>query len=200
MLRAFGQVDLPPGAVRAGEVVDVNAVAEAMRTWKVEPELSALASGLIAPTPMATISSITGRCVVSLLPSSSANSSCTRASLAVIGPEALAGAVRHTARRVGPSVPMLVTENGIATADDTERVDYTRAALAGLARAIADGVDVRGYQHWSLLDNYEWGSWRPTFGLVSVDRETFARTVKPSARWYGEVARTGVLDVEGSGN
>jgi beta-glucosidase len=108
-------------------------------------------------------------------------------------PDALEGAVRHAARRVGPSVPILVTENGIATADDTERVDYTRAALTGLAGAIADGVDVRGYQHWSLLDNYEWGSWRPTFGLVSVDRETFARTVKPSARWYGEVARTGML-------
>lgn len=108
-------------------------------------------------------------------------------------PDALEGAVRHTARRVGPSVPILVTENGIATADDADRVDYTRNALTGLARAIADGVDVRGYQHWSLLDNYEWGSWRPTFGLVSVDRETFARTVKPSARWYGEVARTGIL-------
>ncbi|MCC8242712.1 glycoside hydrolase family 1 protein [Saccharothrix luteola] len=108
-------------------------------------------------------------------------------------PDALEGAVRHTADRVGPAVPILVTENGIATADDAERIDYTRGALAGLARAIADGVDVRGYLHWSLLDNYEWGSWTPTFGLVSVDRETFTRTIKPSARWYGQVARTGIL-------
>ncbi|ROP34804.1 glycoside hydrolase family 1 protein [Saccharothrix texasensis] len=108
-------------------------------------------------------------------------------------PAALEGAVRHTAARVGPAVPLLVTENGIATADDGERVEYTREALTGLARALADGVDVRGYLHWSLLDNYEWGSWTPTFGLVSVDRETFARTVKPSARWYGEVARTNTL-------
>ncbi|GGS54590.1 MULTISPECIES: glycoside hydrolase family 1 protein [Actinokineospora] len=108
-------------------------------------------------------------------------------------PEALEGAVRHTARRVGPTVPILVTENGIATADDAERVDYTRRALTGLARAIDDGVDVRGYLHWSLLDNYEWGSWTPTFGLVSVDRETFTRTIKPSARWYGGVARAGSL-------
>ncbi|MER5261986.1 family 1 glycosylhydrolase [Actinosynnema sp. NPDC002837] len=108
-------------------------------------------------------------------------------------PAALEGAVRHTADRVGPSVPILVTENGIATADDADRVDYTRRALTGLAHAIADGVDVRGYLHWSLLDNYEWGSWTPTFGLVSVDRESFTRTIKPSARWYGEVARTGTV-------
>ncbi len=108
-------------------------------------------------------------------------------------PEAVEGAVRHTARRVGAAVPILVTENGIATGDDAERVDYTHGALTGLARTLADGIDVRGYLHWSLLDNYEWGSWKPTFGLVSVDRETFARTVKPSARWYGEVARTGTL-------
>ncbi|MFB4314067.1 glycoside hydrolase family 1 protein [Actinomadura sp. 21ATH] len=107
-------------------------------------------------------------------------------------PEALGGAVRHTAARV-PGVPILVTENGIATADDAERVEYTTGALEGLHAAMADGADVRGYLHWSLLDNYEWGSWRPTFGLVAVDRRTFARTVKPSARWLGGVARAGGL-------
>ncbi|WP_043635386.1 glycoside hydrolase family 1 protein [Nonomuraea candida] len=107
-------------------------------------------------------------------------------------PEALADAVRHTARLL-PGVPILVTENGVATADDAERVEYTRAALAGLHAAIAEGADVRGYLHWSLLDNYEWGSWAPTFGLVEVDRETFARTVKPSARWLGDVARANAL-------
>ncbi|MBG0832607.1 family 1 glycosylhydrolase [Planomonospora sp. ID67723] len=107
-------------------------------------------------------------------------------------PAALGNAVRYTAARL-PGVPILVTENGVATADDAERVEYTRGALAGLHGAISDGIDVRGYLHWSLLDNYEWGSWRPTFGLVAVDRETFERTVKPSARWFGGVARTGVL-------
>ncbi|NRQ32840.1 family 1 glycosylhydrolase [Nonomuraea sp. NN258] len=107
-------------------------------------------------------------------------------------PAALGNAVRYTAARA-PGVPILVTENGIATADDAERVEYTRAALAGLHAALADGVDVRGYLHWSLLDNYEWGSYAATFGLVSVDRETFERTVKPSARWLGEVARAGAL-------
>ncbi|MGH3391065.1 MAG: family 1 glycosylhydrolase [Actinomadura sp.] len=47
-----------------------------------------------------------------------------------------------------------------------------------------------------MLDNYEWGSYVPTFGLVAVDRETFTRTVKPSARWFGDVARTGTLPVD----
>ena len=61
---------------------------------------------------------------------------------------------------------MVVTENGIATADDARRIAYTREALRGLVAAAADGVDVRGYCHWSLLDNYEWGRWEPTFGLT----------------------------------
>lgn len=65
------------------------------------------------------------------------------------------------------------------------------AALEALDAAVADGVDVRGYLHWSALDNYEWGSWRPTFGLIAVDRETFERHPKPSLAWLGRVARSG---------
>ncbi len=103
-------------------------------------------------------------------------------------PDSLAMAVRHAAEVTG-GVPILVTENGIATADDGQRVRYTDAALQGLADTIAEGVDVRGYLHWSLLDNFEWGHWEPTFGLIAVDRETFARTPKPSLAWLGEVAR-----------
>lgn len=110
-------------------------------------------------------------------------------------PDALGIAVRHTAERTG--LPILVTENGIATADDTQRIAYTREALQGLYDAMADGVDVRGYLHWSLLDNYEWGHWEPTFGLISVDRATFQRTPKPSLGWLGQVARSrGDLDTE----
>ncbi|MEW9552571.1 glycoside hydrolase family 1 protein [Nonomuraea sp. NPDC050783] len=104
-------------------------------------------------------------------------------------PAALEDAIRHTAARLGASTPLLVTENGIATSDDDERIAYTGEAVTGLARALADGIDVRGYLHWSLLDNYEWGSWEPTFGLVAVDRTTFRRTVKPSARWFGQLVR-----------
>ncbi|MCT6779678.1 family 1 glycosylhydrolase [Streptomyces sp. CS7] len=104
-------------------------------------------------------------------------------------PEALGLAIRHTVAVVGPHVPVLVTENGIATDDDERRIAYTTEALASLAAALRDGIDVRGYLHWSALDNYEWGSYRPTFGLIAVDPRTFARTPKSSARWLGALAR-----------
>ncbi|MGY1651009.1 glycoside hydrolase family 1 protein [Geodermatophilus sp. SYSU D01119] len=104
-------------------------------------------------------------------------------------PQALGAAVARAAE-VLPGVPLLVTENGIATADDTDRIAFTRDALTSLAAAVEGGADVRGYLHWSLLDNFEWMlGYRPTFGLVSVDRRTFARTPKPSLAWLGEVAR-----------
>jgi beta-glucosidase len=104
-------------------------------------------------------------------------------------PEALGAAISYAAS-VLPGVPLLVTENGIATADDADRIRFTEDALRGLSHAIAGGADVRGYVHWSLLDNFEWMlGYRPTFGLVSVDRETFARTPKPSLAWLGKVAR-----------
>lgn len=105
-------------------------------------------------------------------------------------PAALAIGVRNAWDLAG-HIPILVTENGIATDDDTRRIDYIREALLDLHTAMASGVGVRGYLHWSALDNYEWGSYRPTFGLIAVDRETFARTPKPSLRWLGELARTG---------
>jgi len=109
-------------------------------------------------------------------------------------PDALELGVR-SAWELSGGTPILVTENGIATSDDTRRVAYTRGALEGLHRAISDGIDVRGYQHWSALDNYEWASgYRPTFGLIAFDRETFARTPKPSLAWLGEVARRNGLD------
>src|SRR5690625_1826233 len=102
-------------------------------------------------------------------------------------PDALEMAVAHTPEVTG--LPILVTENGIATDDDARRIAYTTGALHGLAAAMAAGADVRGYLHWSLLDNYEWGHWRPTFGLVAVDRATFERRPKPSLTWLGDVAR-----------
>lgn len=107
-------------------------------------------------------------------------------------PEALGHALRHT-REVTRGIPMLVTENGIATANDARRIDYTMGALSGMRAAIDDGCDVRGYLHWSLLDNYEWGSYVPTFGLIAVDRDSFSRTPKPSLAWLGDLARRNEL-------
>ena len=79
-----------------------------------------------------------------------------------------------------------MTENGIGTTDDEQRIRYTTDALEGVGRCLADGLDVRGYFHWSLMDNFEWAQgYVPQFGLVAVDRETQRRTPKPSAAWLG---------------
>jgi beta-glucosidase len=108
-------------------------------------------------------------------------------------PDAVGYGIRNAWTRAG--VPVYVTENGIATADDARRIDYTRGALTAVERCLADGIDVRGYLHWSALDNYEWGSFRPTFGLIAWDRQTFERTPKPSLAWLGDVARRNGRDL-----
>jgi beta-glucosidase len=103
-------------------------------------------------------------------------------------PDALESCLRYAAERV--RVPIYITENGVATEDDSLRVDYIRRALSGTLNCLADGIDIRGYIHWSLLDNFEWiFGYRPRFGLVAVDRATQARTVKPSAHYLGQIAR-----------
>ncbi|RFU86808.1 glycoside hydrolase family 1 protein [Streptomyces triticagri] len=104
-------------------------------------------------------------------------------------PTAVGYALRHTAEIVG-DVPLIVTENGIATGDDSRRVDYYTGALGEVAAAIEDGLNIQGYLAWSALDNYEWGSFKPTFGLIGVDRETFERTARPSAEWLGSLGRS----------
>jgi beta-glucosidase len=104
--------------------------------------------------------------------------------------------VEYTVRRAADftKVPVLVTENGIGTEDDAERIEYVHGALQGLLRCIDDGVDVRGYFVWSLLDNFEWNlGYGPKFGIVEVDRTTFERKPKPSAWWFSEVARSNSL-------
>ena len=109
-------------------------------------------------------------------------------------PEALEATIRTAARRTGK--PVIVTENGISTSDDTHRIAFIDAALAGVKRCIADGIDVRGYVHWSLLDNFEWVyGYKMHFGLVEVDRQTFKRTPKPSAFHLGKLARAGSISL-----
>jgi beta-glucosidase len=108
-------------------------------------------------------------------------------------PQSLEASIRHAIDVSG--APVYVTENGIGIDDDSTRIAYVTEALQGVDRCLADGLDVRGYTYWSLLDNFEWAEgYKPRFGLVAVDRETFARRPKPSAAWLGAVARTGRLD------
>ncbi|MGH9212234.1 MAG: glycoside hydrolase family 1 protein [Acidimicrobiales bacterium] len=109
-------------------------------------------------------------------------------------PDALEATIRRAWDYTGGRVPLLVTENGIGTDDDSQRISYVRTALEGVGRCLADAIDVRGYTYWSLLDNFEWAlGYGPHFGLVEVDRTTFMRTPKPSAKWFGEVVRANGL-------
>ncbi len=109
-------------------------------------------------------------------------------------PESLEGTIRRTWEYTKGEVPILVTENGIGTDDDAQRMAYVRTALEGVLACIADGIDVRGYTYWSLLDNFEWAfGYGPRFGIVDCDRHTFERTPKDSARWLGRVAQANAL-------
>lgn len=107
-------------------------------------------------------------------------------------PNAVEGAIRLVASRTDR--PLYVTENGVATEDDRRRIAYIEGAIAGVERCRADGIDLCGYIHWSLLDNWEWvAGYRPKFGLVAVEPKTFRRLPKPSAKFLGAIARRGGL-------
>ena len=113
-----------------------------------------------------------------------------------VTPDALYDLLARVGREY-PALPLYVTENGASYTDyvdpdgavrDVERIDYLQGYLSAIARAIADGVDVRGYFHWSLLDNFEWGEgYRSRFGMVYVDYGTQRRIPKASAQWYREL-------------
>ena len=101
-------------------------------------------------------------------------------------PQALGEVVRLAARKTRK--PIYVTESGIGTDDDARRIAWLDASVAEVRRCIADGIDVRSYIYWSLLDNFEWThGYGQRFGLVAVDGETFARTLKPSARHFARI-------------
>jgi beta-glucosidase len=109
-----------------------------------------------------------------------------------IYPPSLGGAVRYAHEATGR--PVIVTEHGLGTENDSLRAAFIPPSLAGLKSAIDDGVPVRGYIHWSLIDNFEWiFGYRPKYGLFEVDRQTFRRTAKPSAAVYGAIARRNML-------
>jgi beta-glucosidase len=103
-------------------------------------------------------------------------------------PDALRNGVEYVYEQV--KKPIFVTENGLQTDNDERRIWYIDAVLTGLQAIIANGVPVLGYLHWSLLDNFEWEQgYKPKFGLVAVDRNTFKRTPKGSAAHLGAIAR-----------
>lgn len=82
--------------------------------------------------------------------------------------------------------PIMITENGVADANDQYRQWWIEESIIAMERALSEGVQVVGYLHWSLLDNFEWASgWWPKFGLVEVDRKNgMKRTIRPSAKWF----------------
>lgn len=92
--------------------------------------------------------------------------------------------------------PIIITENGICTRDDSKRIGAIRDYLTIVHRCIADGIDVRGYYHWSTWDNFEW-SLGPSykFGLYACDWQTKERTKKPSADFYSQIAFSRELPV-----
>jgi beta-glucosidase len=87
-------------------------------------------------------------------------------------------------------LPIIITENGLADARDADRQWWIKETIIGMQKAIADGCEVLGYLHWSLMDNFEWayGKW-PRFGLVEIDYATGKRTLRSSAKWFGKVIK-----------
>jgi beta-glucosidase len=119
-----------------------------------------------------------------------------------MGYEFRPGAVAATVRRAAevlPGMPIVVTEHGVATADDAERIEFITEGLAALHAVRDEGIPLGGYIHWSAFDNFEWAlGYSMEFGLIAVDRTTQTRTLKPSARFLGEIARSGKLETPGS--
>lgn len=92
-------------------------------------------------------------------------------------------------------LPIYITENGLADAEDSQREKFIKDHLFWIHKAISEGADVRGYFYWSLLDNFEWdkGFW-PRFGLIKVNYRTMDRIIRPSARKYAEICRSNELE------
>ncbi len=107
-------------------------------------------------------------------------------------PEALAGTIRNVAKEL--DIPVMVTEHGIATNDDSRRVEFIQRGLKGLHSCIEDGIQVIGYLYWSTFDNYEWTfGYEPKFGIIGVNRDTQERQVKESGRVLGAISKNNAV-------
>ncbi|MCA0755776.1 family 1 glycosylhydrolase [Paenibacillus sp. N4] len=108
-------------------------------------------------------------------------------------PEALGAVVRYVAKHL--EIPIMISENGIATDDDTRRVVFIDRALKGVHDCISEGIQVLGYMHWSLMDNFEWQlGFAKRFGLIEVNRATQERTIKPSGLHLGNIAKRNAIE------
>ena len=91
-------------------------------------------------------------------------------------------------------MPIFITENGLADSQDKLRKDFIRDHLIWLHKATEEGVDVKGYFHWSLIDNFEWAlGFEPRFGLIEIDYKTQKRIFRPSSLYYSEITKTNQL-------
>ena len=103
-------------------------------------------------------------------------------------PQALENVIRKVHQEL--AIPLIITENGIATSDDSRRVEFIKQALNGVSNCLDDGIDIRGYCYWSLLDNFEWQKgYSMTFGLIAVDRSNQARKPKESLYYLGSYGK-----------
>lgn len=103
-------------------------------------------------------------------------------------PKALSNVIRLVHKDI--KVPILVTENGTGTEDDSRRVAFIQEAISGVCDCIEEGIPVIGYLHWSLLDNFEWQKgYSKTFGLIAVDRRTQTRYPKESLKVLGSLCK-----------
>ncbi|WP_458459615.1 glycoside hydrolase family 1 protein [Pseudobutyrivibrio sp.] len=101
-------------------------------------------------------------------------------------PQGLENVIRAVAKDFKGS--LIITENGIATDDDSRRVSFIQTATDGVAHCIADGIPVKGYFYWSLLDNFEWQmGFQMQFGLIAINRDTMERTPKESIKYLGSL-------------
>ncbi|MFH1877848.1 MAG: glycoside hydrolase family 1 protein [Candidatus Omnitrophota bacterium] len=92
-------------------------------------------------------------------------------------------------------LPVMITENGLATTDDSLRKKFIKQHLYFLLKAMDEGANVTGYLHWSLLDNFEWAEgYSKRFGLVEVNFDSMERAIRDSARYYESVIRSGKIE------
>ena len=108
-------------------------------------------------------------------------------------------AVLYNLKRLNKKFPdkeIFITENGIATDNDEERIEFVTTVLKDVHKFESENSNVIGYLYWSLLDNFEWDlGYQMNFGLVNVDRDTYERIPHKSAKWFGKISSSKILSI-----